>query len=159
MDTLKKVTGTWCGTYCYEPSELMPKRDPVPFILTLKQGWFGHFKGSVTDDATRGMPGTGAIDGYFSFPRIEFTKRMPVSYVATPDGRHITLREFLTEQGHTCEHDVPHAPIFYQGEFSSPNLAQGTWIIRAGPLPLGDGRVLKMTETKGTWSIEAGAAY
>ena len=102
---IKIVTGTWRGAYNYEPSDLMPKRDPVPFTLTLKQGWFGHFAGSVTDDATCGMPGTGVVDGYFSFPRIEFTKRMPVCYVATLDGRHITLREFLIERGHICDRD------------------------------------------------------
>ena len=158
METLKKITGTWRGTYSFEPSELIPKCEPVPFTLTLKQGWFGHFAGSVTDDATRGMPGVGVIDGYFSFPRIEFTKRMPVCYVATPDGRHITLREFLIARGDTCERDVPHMPIFYQGEFSALTHAQGTWIIRAAPLPLGDGRVLNMPGTKGEWSIDAEAA-
>jgi hypothetical protein len=99
MDTLKKVTGTWGGTYSYDSVEHIPKRDPVPFTLTLKQGWFGRFTGTVTDDSPRGTPGTGVIEGNFSFPRIEFTKRMPVCYVATPDGRSITLREYLIEQG------------------------------------------------------------
>ena len=159
METLKKVTGTWRGTYSFEPSEAAPQREPVPFTLELKQGWLGHFTGSVTDDATRGMPGTGVIDGYFSYPRIEFTKRMPVCYFTTPDGRHITLREFLIEQGETCERDVPHMPIFYQGEFSAPHHAQGTWIIRATPISLVDGRVLNMPEAKGEWSIDAEPAY
>ena len=136
----------------------MPRRDPVPFTLILKQGWFGRFSGTVTDDASRGMPGTGVIDGYISYPRVEFYKKMPVSYVATPDGRSISLRDFLIEQGHACNHDIPHRPIFYQGEFSDPRHAQGTWIIEAGPLPLGDGRVVKMAETKGTWKIETDAA-
>ena len=158
MDTLKKVTGTWRGTYSYGASERIPKREPVPFTLNLKQGWFGHFTGSVTEDAARGMAGTGIIEGYFSFPSLEFTKKMPVSYVATSDGRSIPVREFLVEQGHTCEHEVPHRPIFYQGEFSDRRHAQGTWILRAGPLPLGDGRALMITETKGTWSIETETA-
>jgi hypothetical protein len=155
MDTLKKVTGTWKGKYSYEPVEHIPKLDPVAFTLTLKQGWFGRFTGTVTDGGPRGMPGTGVIEGYFSFPRIEFTKRMPVFYVAAPDGRHISLREYLTEQGHTWERDVPHTPIFYEGEFSSPNRAQGTWIIRAGPVSLGDGRAVQMPEARGGWSIDA----
>ena len=154
MDSLKKVSGTWRGTYSYEASEQMVKREPVSFTLTLKQGWFGRFTGSVTEDVSRGMPGTGVVDGYFSYPRIEFTKRMPVFYVATSDGRNVTLREYLTEQGHTCERDVPHAPIFYEGEFSNPSRAHGTWIIRAGPVSLGDGRAIKMPEARGVWSIE-----
>ena len=154
MDTLKKVTGTWRGTYSYESSEQLAMREPVPFALILKQGWFGHFAGSVTEDASRGLPGTGVIEGYFSFPRIEFTKRMPVCYVAAPDGRSITLREFLAQQGHACERDVPHTPIYYQGEFSSPDRAHGTWIIRAQPVSLGDGRGVPMLGGSGVWSIE-----
>jgi hypothetical protein len=153
MDSLKKVSGTWRGTYSYEASEQMVKREPVSFTLTLKQGWFGRFTGSVTDDTSGGMAGTGVIEGYFSFPRIEFTKRMPVFYVAMPDGRHITLREYLNQQGYACERDVPHAPIFYEGEFSTPRRAQGTWIIRAGRVPLGDGKAINMPETKGFWNI------
>ena len=158
MDKLKKVTGTWHGTYSYDPVEHIPKLDPVPFGLTLKQGWFGRFTGTVTDGGPRGMPGTGFIEGYFSFPRIEFTKRMPVCYVNTLDGRSITMREYLIEQGHTCERDVPHMPIFYQGAFSSPSRAQGTWIIRAGPVSLGDGRCVQTPEARGGWSIESRAA-
>jgi hypothetical protein len=154
MDTLKKVTGTWRGTYGYERSDQMAQRDPVAFTLTLKQGWFGRFTGNVTDDASCGVPGVGAIEGYFSYPRIEFTKRMPVFCVAAPDGRTISLREYLSEQGHTCDRDVPHTPIFYQGEFSNPNRAQGTWIIRAGRVSLGDGKAIEMPETRGVWSIE-----
>ena len=155
MTTLRKVSGTWRGTYSYDPVEHIPKLEPVPFSLTLKQGWFGRFTGSVTDGGRGSMPGTGVIEGYFSFPRIEFTKRMPVCYVVTPDGRNVTLREFLIEQGHTCERDVPHTPIFYEGEFSSQSKAQGTWIIRAGPVSLGDGRAIQMPEARGGWSIES----
>jgi hypothetical protein len=157
MDSLKNVTGTWQGAYSYEPLDRMSKREPVPFTLILKQGWFGRFTGGVTEDADRGMPGTGAIDGYFSYPRIEFTKRMPVSYVRTVDGRKISLRDFVIEEGQLCEHDVPHRPIFYRGEFPDCNHAQGTWIISAGPIPLGDGRIVKVAESKGSWSMEIAA--
>jgi hypothetical protein len=155
MDTLKKITGTWKGTYSYEPVEHISRLDPVAFTLTLKQGWFGRFTGTVTDDSPHGMPDTGVIEGYFSFPYIEFTKRMPVFYVAVTDVHNISLREYLAEQGHTCERDVPHTPIFYAGEFSSPSRAQGTWIIRAGTVSLGDGRAVQMPEVRGGWSIDA----
>jgi len=154
MHTLKKVTGTWRGTYAYEPAEPMSQRDPVAFTLTLKQGWFGRFTGSVTDDAAHGVPGVGVVVGYFSFPGIEFTKQMPVFYVTLPDRPVMTLREYLSEQGHTCERDVLHPPVFYQGEFSSPHRAQGTWIIRAAPIFLGGGRSIQMPETRGVWNME-----
>lgn len=154
METLKKVTGVWRGSYGYEAPEQLANRDSVTFTLTLKQGWFGRFTGSVTDDDSGGMPGVGAIEGHFSYPHIEFTKRMPVCYIVAPDGRAITLREYLTEQDLTCERDLPHDPIFYQGEFSSVNRAHGTWIIMASEIPLGDGRAIEMPETRGVWQIE-----
>ena len=158
MDAQKKITGTWRGLYDYGPSDKMPKREPVSFTLAVKQGWFGRFSGTVTDDARNGIPGTGVIEGYLSYPRIEFYKKMPVSYVATQDGRNVSLRDFLIEQGHLCNHDIPHRPIFYQGEFSDLSHAQGAWIIEAGPLSLGDGRVVNFAEAKGTWKIEADTA-
>lgn len=70
----------------------------------------------------------------------------------TPSNAPIVLTmvgEHLIEQGHTCERDVPAPPIFYQGEFSGARRAQGTWIIHAQPIPLGDGRAIPMAETKG----------
>jgi hypothetical protein len=59
----------------------------------------GHFTGTVTDDAPKGMPGTGTIDGYFGFPTIEFRKQMPVYYVGNSDGRMVTLREQSSATG------------------------------------------------------------
>lgn len=155
MDILQKLTGTWQGAYNYDPVAGIPQLAPVPFTLVLKQGWFGRFSGTVTDGPC-GMPGTGSVEGWFSFPRVEFCKRMPVCFVVTPEGRTISMRDYLIEQGHPCERDVPHRPIFYEGEFSGPSRAQGTWIIRAGPLSLGDGREVQMQEARGGWSIEAG---
>ena len=153
MSSLKKVTGTWHGTYSYDPLEHIPKVDPVPFTLLLKQGWFGRFAGTV-NDGPGGMPDTGKIKGRFSFPRLTFTKHMPISYVVTPDRRTIPLRQFLIELGETCEHEIPHPPIFYTGEFSDERHAQGTWIIRAEQLPLPDGRAVPMFEATGVWKIE-----
>ena len=154
MDKLKAVTGRWRGTYSYDPSEHMPNQEPVPFTLALSQGWFGRFTGTVTDHGPRGMPGTGAITGRFSYPRIEFTKQMPICYVGTSDGRSISLRESLIEQGHTCDRDVPHTPIFYRGEFTDPTRARGTWIIRAGVVSLPGGISVQMAEGTGVWTIE-----
>ena len=133
----------------------MPNLDSVPFTLFLKQGFFGRFTGTVTDDGPGGMLGTGVIVGYFSFPRIQFTKLMPVSYVVTPDGRIITFREHLIEHGFSCERDVPHSAIYYQGEFSSPHRAEGTWIIGDEPVQLPDGWAIEGVASSGGWSIES----
>jgi hypothetical protein len=127
----------------------------VQFTLTLKQGWFGRFKGAVTDDGPGGMPETGVIKGRISFPKVAFAKFMPVCYVTNAEGRPITMREYLIELGHTCERDPAHSPIFYTGEFSSPSQAQGRWLIRAGSFFLDDGRFFKMGEARGSWTMEA----
>jgi hypothetical protein len=156
MDSLKKITGTWRGSYAYDPSN---KLNPVPFTLILKQGWFGRFSGSVTDNAGLGMPGTGIIKGHFSYPRIDFYKTMPVSFVRTVDGRKISLRDSLIEKGYVCDHDIPHMPIFYSGEFCEQYQARGTWIIQASLLKLENHKALKLPETKGTWVMEADAVF
>jgi hypothetical protein len=37
------------------------------------------------------MPGTGSIEGIIDSPHIEFVKRMPVCYMAGPDGHPLSL--------------------------------------------------------------------
>jgi hypothetical protein len=93
----KKVTGVWRGVYGYGPQDSQPGFVPAAFTLKLKQGWTSHFTGSVTEDAPPGNPGTGTLDGYFSHPKIEFTKQMPVGQVIKEDGTRITVREHLIE--------------------------------------------------------------
>jgi hypothetical protein len=76
-----------------------------------------------------------------------------VCYVGTRDGRTISLREYLKEQGHECEHEVPHPPIFYQGEFVSDAEARGTWRINARRIALGDGRAVRTLGCQGNWTL------
>ena len=154
MDKFKPITGEWRGTYSHDPSEHIPQLGTVSFALVLKQGWFGRFTGSVSEEAGRGMPGTGSIEGYVSLPRIEFTKRMPVCYVVKPGGDMITLREHLTSEGYVCERDLRHPPIFYEGEFSAEGRAAGTWLLRGGPFRLPNGQELDMPHSTGVWTIE-----
>jgi hypothetical protein len=154
MITCAEVTGVWQGTYCHEHREPFLNREPVPFTLTLDQGWFGRFKGTVTDDGPHGMPGGGVVVGHFRFPRIEFTKRMPVCYVCARDGRMISLREYLAELGRSCKFDVPHAPIVYQGEFFGSTEVKGTWMIRPSRVWIGKARSIGMQGNSGTWSME-----
>jgi len=116
----KKLTGVWRGTYGNESKGALGEK-VVPFTFTLKQGWLGHFAGTVTEDAPVGMPGVGRIDGFFEWPTIEFTKQMPVGYIAKPDGGRMTLREYFIEQGHACENELPSPPIFYRGTFLDAN--------------------------------------
>jgi hypothetical protein len=154
MITCAEVTGVWQGTYRHDRDEPLLLREPVPFTLMLNQRWFGRFKGKVTDDGPNGMPGVGAVAGYFRFPRIQFTKRMPVYYVCSRDGRMVSLREYLAEQGRHCDFDVPHAPIVYQGELCSSTEAKGTWIILPGRVWVGKARSIGTRGGSGTWSME-----
>lgn len=154
MEKLKAVTGVWRGIYNFGLSEQMPALAPVPFTLTLRQGWFGRFKGTVTDDRAPGMPGIGTITGFFSYPHIQFTKQMPICYVITPEGRSVSLRDILLEEGHACDNELPHFPIRYHGEFIDPMHARGSWRIMAGVLELPNGLTMNVVESYGKWSIE-----
>jgi hypothetical protein len=155
MDILKRVTGTWMGTYSYDPSEPVAKLGAVTFTLTLKQqGWFGRFVGTVSEDAALGIPGVGGIEGYFSYPRIEFTKRMPRCFVTTEDGRLIPLRDYVAEEGYAWEHDMPHPAVFHQGQFSGPDCAAGTWTARPVRFPVGGGQMIVRAPVTGTWSMD-----
>ena len=155
VGSLKTVSGIWRGAYRRDPSELSPARVPVPFTLTLKQGWFGRFTGSVVDDAALGMPGVGKIEGRFSYPKVSFVKRMPVACVGMRDGRLLTIREWMKEYSLPLERDIAHAPIYYVGDFADTTHARGTWAILPHPLELDDGRIVKMPGGTGVWDLEA----
>jgi hypothetical protein len=150
----KKVTGVWRGVYGYGEREKRAGLMPVAFTLKLKQGWLDHFTGSVTEDAPQGMPGIGAIDGYFSSRKLEFNKQMPVGYITKPDGTRMTLREYILAEGYSCEHDLPSEPILYQGTFLDTNRVQGTWIINPRRIPLPGGLSFSTARTSGFWCAE-----
>jgi hypothetical protein len=124
------------------------------FTLKLKQGWMQHFTGSVFEDAPAGIPGTGTVDGYFKPPGIEFTKQMPVGYVAKPDGTRITLREYFLAMGQKFERELPSSPILYLGTFIDANRVQGTWIIQPRRITLPDGHHYSMPTSSGFWCAE-----
>jgi hypothetical protein len=150
----KVVTGVWRGVYDYGERKKLAGMRPVAFTLKLKHGWMEHFTGSVHEDPPQGAPGIGAVDGYFNPPTIEFTKQMPVGYITGPDGTRMTLREYILAKGHKCEHDLPSAPISYQGTFLDTNRVQGTWIINPRRIPLPGGLSFSMARASGFWCIE-----
>jgi hypothetical protein len=145
------ITGNWIGSYSYPWN---PGLEPVPFTLKLQQDKHGHFSGTVTEDADVGMPGTGTIDGRFTFPRIDFVKRMPVCYMAAGTGRRVKLREWLATLDLVCEGDPPHPPVAYEGRFYEINEARGTWTIKPWEISLVDGMSVPMGEVSGAWVIK-----
>ncbi len=149
----KKVTGVWRGRYGYVRASWMPEMETVPFTFKLKQGWFAHFTGSVTENVPPGMPGTGSLDGYFNPPAVRFTKQMPVAHIRSGD-RSMTLREYVIAKGHACPQDLPAPPILYKGVFLDANRVQGTWSMEARRIPLPDGKAMRMAELSGYWCAE-----
>ncbi len=150
----KKATGVWRGVYGYGPRGSQPGFVPAAFTLKLKQGWMSHFTGSVTEDTPQGTPGTGNIDGYFSYPTMEFTKQMPVGYVIKEDGLRITLREHLAARGQVLKQELPGPAILYQGRFLDAIRLQGTWIIQLRRIALPGGESLDMPTGAGYWCAE-----
>lgn len=129
----ESFTGTWRGSYNY----LSNLELDVPFTLQLRQDAPAHVTGTVTEDVNLGMPGTGTIDGTIAFPHIEFVKKMPVCYMAGPDGQFMKLREWLAAQDLVCEGDPPHPSVVYKGEFNGNDEARGMWVIEPWEILLG----------------------
>jgi hypothetical protein len=148
-----KTTGLWRGAYGYDNKGPLATK-VVAFTLILKQGWLGHFRGTVTEDAPMGMPGVGKVDGFFEWPTIEFTKQMPVGYMARPDGGRVTLREYFKEHGHACENELPSPPISYEGTFLDANRVQGFWVIKPIRLLSPDGWGVTLSQSTGLWCAE-----
>jgi len=148
----KSVAGVWRGIYGYTRKSQAHLK-AVPFTLKLKQKWFGNFTGTVTEDAPSGIPGTGTIEGGMSWPNFEFTKQMPVGYVAKPDGSMITQREYLIANGWECPKEPPSPPILYYGKFLDLNRVQGHWIIKPHDIPIRDGRITS-PGGEGIWCAE-----
>jgi len=153
VDTRGKLTGVWRGAYDYHDKKQFGG-GIVSFTFVLKQGWLGHFTGTVTEDAPLGMPSTGNIDGYFGWPTIEFTKQMPVGYFGKPDGSRVSIRESFIEHGHPCEQELPSSPIAYKGTFLDANRVQGIWVIEATRIALPDGWGVNIPRTSGLWCAE-----
>lgn len=149
----RKVSGLWRGAYGFE-SKGVPGEKVVPFTLTLKQGWLGHFAGTVTEDAPGGMPGIGKVDGFFEWPTIEFIKQMPVGYITRPDGSKMTFREYFMEHGHACENELPSPPISCRGTLLDGNRVQGFWLIKPARITLPDGWGITVPQTNGLWCAE-----
>ncbi len=154
MEVLKKFTGTWSGSYGYDPAENMPVRDSTPFTLRLKHGWFGRFKGVVNESGPNAMPETGAIRGRLSFPFLEFTKIMPIAYLSLSDGTVVSWPEYLRLRNLDGDPKLPHPPIIYKGVFLDTSRAEGVWIIMPGRIPLRDGRALRRIGASGKWEIK-----
>jgi hypothetical protein len=150
----KKISGVWRGVYGYGPQNHREWMKPVGFTLKLKQGWLDHFTGSVTEDAPDGMPGTGAVDGYYKLPQIEFTKQMPVGYVFGSDGKRQTLREYLVADGFPCKSELPSPPVLYLGTMLDADRAQGTWVMNPQRIQGAGNRYLPSSPVTGYWCAQ-----
>jgi len=153
VENRTKLNGVWRGAYGYHDQKQFGGKI-VPFTLVLKQGWLGHFIGTVTEDEPPGIPGIGSVDGYFGWPTIEFIKQMPVGYFVRPDGSLVTVRESFIEQGHACEQEVPASPVSYQGTFLDANRVQGLWVIEPRRISLPDGWGVDVPRISGLWCAE-----
>ena len=153
LELRQKMTGVWRGVYGYVATPDRPQKPSAAFTLKLKQGWFAHFTGSVTDDAPQGVPGLGTIDGFFNSPAVKFIKQQPVGYIQSGD-RRMTLREHIVAAGYECLRELPGTPITYKGTFLDANRMQGIWSIAARRIPLPDGKSVNTAEASGYWCAE-----
>ena len=153
-----KITGFWRGTYIYDAPELRPADGGgVNFEMHLTQGWwqgiFGRFSGIVSEDVSRGMPGTGTIRGGLTRGEIRFTKQMPVAHVIH-DGQVVAIEDLLRPRGVAVRAgSIPHSPIYYSGTFDSDSTAFGVWRIEPDIVRVADGLNLRTTGSTGTFTL------
>jgi hypothetical protein len=152
MATCRNISGNWRAVYHYSPNPQLPYLPPVRFALTLKQGWFGRFTGTSVDEPN-GVPGVGGIEGRLAGSSIKFVRQMSECFVF--EG-HLTvsLRDYLTSLGESCDFELPVPPIYYAGQFADGQLANGTWTIPETIVKFPDGHELIIDVTIGTWAME-----
>jgi len=126
------LSGLWRGTYFYDhPTQHAAEPNGVIFELHLTQNWlqrrFGKFSGTTNDDPAHGLPDLGKVYGQCRAASLRFIREFPVWYFT---GRK-TLNDCLRERGDHVEGDFAHPPVVYEGAFTSPREASGTWIIEA----------------------------
>ena len=154
----KDISGVWHGTYFFDLAEQRPADGGgVAFELRLTQSWlqriFGTFRGSVTDDPTRGMSGTGTVRGKHSQTSLRFTKRMPVAEF-TYNGKAVSLQQLFERHG--LAYRAPrnaHPPILYVGAFTSDSVAAGTWVIEEGTIRISARRHVPLPRCTGTFTL------
>jgi hypothetical protein len=137
-----QMQGTWVGEYEMPKSSEGPAYS-VPFTMDLKDGFFGAFSGTVRDDPGIGMPEPGTIHGKIRGLQVEFTKQMPIAYVALSKGA-IKLSVYLMEQGITVdERAIKHSPIYYLGRYiTDQDTVAGKWRISAHMLRIPGTRMI-----------------
>jgi len=150
----KKITGVWRGVFGYAVRTGGEGMKLVSFTLKLEQGWTSHFSGSVTEDTPSGPSEVGTIDGYFSSPTIDFTKRMPVAHIIEPDGTRRPLSDALVSIGHTSNQQLPSPAILYNGSFLDSRRVQGTWMLTSVQIPLPGGISFSTGQATGYWCAE-----
>lgn len=158
MSKPESISGVWRGSYFYDIAEQRPSDGGgVDFELRLTQTFwqrlFRCFTGTVIDDPSHGLPGTGTIRGEYRFPSIRFTKEMPIAYI-THEGDSIPLRESLLKHGYDIDCDFPHPPVLYEGTFHSDHEASGTWVIEADEFSIAPGITIGIPRNTGTWTLK-----
>jgi len=152
------VEGVWDGQFLRDGAA---PGEGVPFTLTLKEGWFGRFRGTVREDPARGgVPEEGRIRGRVKGFNLRFVKWMPVLYM--PDGTTAS-RYILETQGVDVQHEIGHPPVIYEGRYDPENdRARGAWLF--GPYKIFiwiDGVSVRheVERATGTWEIRRSKAW
>lgn len=117
------MKGEWKGYYQYNSAAIQQRRgvDKTFFHIHIQSSENGRFSGTVEDDlSTKGMTGTGEIDGSVEGHHITFVKRMPVNSMIAKRGETVNMRG-------------KHPPIYYSGLISEDGQSiQGKWKFKFG---------------------------
>lgn len=171
---MRDLTGEWSGHYAYsvpapgDPSataveiEDMGRRNPVAFVMSLREGFWSSVRGTIDDVGPGAVMGRAVLSGWRIGRKIRFTKTYPTRFKVMITNGTIApgrpLDEVLTEiVGPEAFEKIvlpPHR-IHYTGVIQPDGASiVGNWAIREAAVRIpGSLRYLRLKLTGlGTWS-------
>jgi hypothetical protein len=154
------LTGTWRGTYSFDHVEKLPRLpvSPIPFEMTLKQGWFGFISGTAQDDPKSGMAEPAKVRGRFKGGRLSIVK-VHALFRVVHEGKFESPQQLADRYRVALDEFPPaHPRIRCIGTLTDnaergPSFT-GVWILAAGELQIPGSRALETPELRGTWTMK-----
>jgi hypothetical protein len=131
----------WRGSYAYPPGTPGLAFERVPFVMTLRHGWFGGITGSI-EDGEGGIPDPARVSGRFRGTSIRFRKVYPRVWLPGIDGRLI------------CVPIAAPSTVLYAGTASFDRRSiEGTWSIAGGVFEHA-GQWFETPAVSGSWEAQ-----
>src|ERR1035437_6114858 len=156
MATTTNLTGPWRGEYSFDPDNHRPKLPalPIPFVMQLKQLWFGFVTGTAQDDPKRGMPELAKITGRFKNNELVLTKAHPIIRLVH-EGKFDSTQQLADRFGVALDDFPPAHPKIHcaappPGDGGGGQSFSGDWMPPPGEIHVPGARSIEPPRLTGT---------